>query len=278
MKNKFILITLIMGLLTTAAFATGNGDKSVERMPFLKPELTNMEYAVYSQYQGGSKTVKITVVTEIEGDLVHKYVNYYYYGNSVQKEPESYKDFEVKITTSLKNGCMVAYQSDTEEYVKANDYTGMVYENMTIDQETGDVKHQQKIWDGYEDKTTRSRLTIKPGFPSFALRTIAFDNLQFLDVETSGLVYLILPDMIADPIEGTINVLGRETLETEAGTFETIKISLAPGDAFVKKLLGPLADALVLWVEDAPTRRTIKTIIPGVGQTLVLDEKGIWKE
>jgi hypothetical protein len=85
--------------------------------------------------------------------------------------------------------------------------------------------------------------------------------------------------LIADPVYGNLEVLGKETLNTPAGEFETYKMGLSPGDPFAKKLLGPLGTALLFWIEIGPKQRTIKTEIAGFNRIYLLEEiKGVWKD
>jgi len=274
MKKLFLIVvfsyTFIMGL------AAEGKKEEIQTMKVIRPVIENMEYLEYGVYQGGEKTSIFRVVTEIGSKVNRVYYQQILLGDFIQEIPEDYHDYGALIVTDSQTGHMKEYHCNWESLIKSNDFTGTTKTDLVIDKTTGEIVYTQVIWDGFEEKSMVFRQSMEENLPVFGLNTLGFDNLRYFDILAGGTAYITIPDMVADPILGSVSVDKEELIETPIGNFDTYKLIFYPGNSFMRRLLGPLGRALIVWVEKGEKQRTIKFFIPGSNQTFILEKAGLW--
>ena len=281
-NGRIMFSIFLFFILPLCIFGKGSSEQ-IDPVDKDIPEIQNKEHLIYGIYNSGEKIQELHMVTEkevnsasIETWVDLKNLNLHFIGNEI---PKDYKSFRQKIVTSLENGMMIDYLYNYQDMYKKNDLNGKYYRQFKRRKDVEGAKYISKVWDGYETQESLSRMKLKPSVPAVTVFT-SFVNLRFLDLRDGGVIAMIEPEIISSTAYGSISIKKHETIETKAGSFNTIKIILTPGNFIIKTLIGPLADSLVFWFENASRKRLIKMEMPNPGSgklTYILEKTGSWE-
>lgn len=192
------------------------------------------------------------------------------------KMPVHYTNYHYIIKISLENGSLVEAHSDFHDVPSERNLRVPDFMDLKVDQENHTASCIMKIKENDEERTSFSRMKLKPDFPVLNGTSLFFIGPRFLDISDKGIIYLIEPLYAKEPLPCTFKILGREIIDTKAGRFNTIKIGLAAADPFLGKLLSSIVQNVFFWVEDSPRHLVVKTHI--LNDTTILDEISVWKE
>ena len=71
---------------------------------------------------------------------------------------------------------------------------------------------------------------------------------RFLDRDSDGIVYLVEPWILKEPMPIRVKYNGREEIVTKAGRFKTIKGTMLIADVFIGRLLESYTKNMTVWV------------------------------
>jgi hypothetical protein len=265
----FVLIAL------TQAYSLGNRSPMAPVKP-KTPSVRDGEFLTYSKYIGGEKTDTTYFVTRVnpQKQELNLYIEMEKAG-SEYKFPAHYTNYHYFIRVALdKTGLKDSiwnYHDMPEISMKIPSYS-----DIHIDYDNHQAEYTLKIKDGEEEKITHSRSGFKQGYPAWNLSSIMFTGPRCLDVQGGGLLYVIEPFYIKEPVPGTLKIIGKEVIETRAGKFKTLKIGFSIADPFLGKLLDSYTEKMFFWVEDAPRSLIIKTAMDD--NVNLLEGISVWKD
>jgi hypothetical protein len=266
-----ILFTfIIMNLLS------GMSGMPVKNIP-LKPSNIHIEDGEYIRmfsYVGNEKSEEWHIVVRINTND-NKAEIFWQVLNLSQKQvlPSNYTNYNTwHYIVNLKTGSIVSslYQNPL------TNAKGLIRYTFNYDEEKGEIQSYTEIWDGYELKSSRPKMTVNKGSPIFDANSTYY-IVRFLDIIAPGLVYLCEPDFLKEALPVTFNFVGREIIQTPAGEFKTIKIALIPADPFMARLLQSYTREGFIWIEDSPRRLLVKATSP-FGYSLIEEISTIRKK
>ena len=85
--------------------------------------------------------------------------------------------------------------------------------------------------------TKTSRVPIKTGYPVWDVPSVAFVATRYLDYESKGMIYGVVPATVKEAVPVMARFIKKETIEVPAGRFQTIKLGVGIPDAFLANLL-----------------------------------------
>jgi hypothetical protein len=91
------------------------------------------------------------------------------------------------------------------------------------------------------------------------MMTVGLFDARFLDPQSKGSAYMVMPDFMKDPLQYTIQYTGEDTVTTKAGTFRVNKLIFVIADPFVGKLMDSFLKSTYDLVEDSGRRLVIKS-------------------
>ncbi len=273
-KSIFIIGIIIIAIIP----AYSMGIKQVNMVP-AKPkklEIRDGELLKYIDYVGGEKVKEVFRVTKIypKEKTVILYMDANLY-NGLYKMPLHYTNYVNQIKISLDKASLVYSYFDITQYAMTNNnFNGQVYYKINIDRDNELAFCTLKVWDGYNLKIMENRIKIKLNYPIWDMDSL-FVGFRYLDLSSGGMFYLIAPQIIREPIPGTVENLGKEIVDTPAGKFNTIKFGFMIGDSFLGSLMQPYLKETFVWIEDNERGIIVKAQRPN--EATVLEEISVWK-
>ncbi len=272
MKEKQIGILIIsIWMMLTAGEISAMGSR--DDIPAMKPAkiiIADGEYLKYRSYVNGEISEYFYTVSKV--NKAEKYVKIFYQtinaGTSDQL-PSDYSKYNGFISVSLETGSMIEDYDNQLKSIKKYNKTGIMAFDLKVDPDNEKVNYEQQLWDGYELKRTFSKVRIKKEYPVYNSMAFIWVGMRFLDIMGGGILLLVEPFALKEAIPCYVRYIGKETIETPAGKFNTIKIGFTCADPFLGKLLDAYAREGAFWVEDSPRALVIKAHRPGV--TMVLE-------
>ena len=260
----FISVSLIMAGSITGLFAMGV--KSTAMVPMMPKKLLiqDREMLQYGQYIGGERIAGIQMVSEYKNSSneIITYAEAFDLSKG-EKLPEYLTNYHSFFRVSLSDASLLESYKDIMGYLQKNNKSGMAYQDIKFDKVNSIAETTSKLWDGNELKISTGKMKIKPGFPVWDPGSIIFIGLRYLDVSGPGIVYLVTPQVLKEPMPVSFRVVKKEVLETKAGKFNTLKISFSVADPFISKLMDSYIKTTFIWVEDSERALIVKTDVPG---------------
>jgi hypothetical protein len=127
------------------------------------------------------------------------------------------------------------------------------YEMNTVEER---YDYTAKTWSGNETRVSRSRISLKNKmqYPIWTMQSLVMIGLRFLDLSSPGIIYLVEPWLLKEPMPLRGKYLGEEEIETKAGRFKTKKETMDLADIFMGRLLESYTRNMVVWVDEASDR------------------------
>jgi hypothetical protein len=244
------------------------------------PVIQDGEYLRYSMYAAGEKVFDYYLVTRVLQDKKSVYL----YEDSLEigmdmKLSANYSNFHNQYKINLEDGSLIYHKTDYMDFTNialSNRYKGSFGTDLVINKSNAEAEYMAKIWDGFGIKSMTSRIKIKPDYPIWDFDSIGYIGLRLFEPTNKGIIYIIAPDLLKEPIPVSFSIKGREVVKTKAGVFNTVKLGMFLADPFLGKLLEGYVREVFAWVEDSDRGLVIKT--KDIGNTyIILEEIGLWK-
>ncbi len=279
---KIYMIGIIF-LIIQSSVCFPMGLKEIVNVP-MKPKklvIKDGEYLKYSKYESGEKTTDFYLVTRLSQD--GKKLFLYREGIELKSDfklPENYTNYHRKFIISLDDASLIYHQDDFLYQIKSlisNNFKGKIESELLIDKIKERADYKEQIWDGEEIKIRTSRIKIKPDFPILDIDSLGFIGARLFDYSKNGIIYLVAPGAVKEPVPCYFEIKGREVIETKAGRFNTIKVGGESADPFLGKLLENYSKKMFFWIEDSERGLVIKTQ-DADDKVNILEEISQWKE
>lgn len=250
MKNILIIIIIIFPAL--AFSETRNNILNI----------IDGEYLKYTYMTGGEHTLDWYFVFRIDydkrwGKVVRIYQEVNFVKNPKQM-PANYSNFDSKTIVSIDRASSVSEIEDYSYLTNERDYKGYFYDERQYDPDLNVLKMTARSWDGTSVKSSNYRVKINPKYPFWDQASAGFLGIQFMNREQEKNFYIVEPEFIKEPIEGSIKQIGTEEIKTGLGSFKTRKVMFNVTDTFLSKLLGPLFNNISIFVDDGPLKCIIR--------------------
>ena len=258
---SLILEFLILILIILALSCTNNGNtRKMPMKPYRVINIPDGEYLHYSYYFGGEKSLDNYMVTKkvsnSNGDILYRI-----YFNSIavsggKKPSEDYTKWPMFFLVDPGIGCVI--ESETHYSTNSPGIGGLIYSHYRLFRDRGYIEYISKSIKGAETFESRYRVRVNPDYPSWDMWSGIYFSMRFMDVRTPGIIYIIIPEVIKEPIPFTAVYSGSDTVTVKAGTFKVNKSKMAMGDAFLGKLLNPMMGNATSLVTDSDRRLVVK--------------------
>ncbi len=277
------IIILIISLCILWGYPSTSSPMGIRRIEMVPMKARNFEFTdgellKYTDYAGGEKIREVNRVTRYYPDK--KIIMLYMDANVPQHKYRihaHYTNYSQQICVSLDNASIIFSKFNILNYILTNNlnYKGLVYYSLEINNEKKTALYIEKLIDNKEIRTVESRIKIKTDYPIWDMDSFALIGSRYLDLNGGGISYIIAPQIIKEPIPGSLVKLGKETIETKAGKFITIKYGFSIGDPFLATLAQAYTREIFIWIEDNSRSLLIKGQKPG--ETTVLEEISEWQ-
>jgi hypothetical protein len=269
----FFVIAVIFILPPSVIFSMG---QKIEMIP-MKPgklKIRDGEFLQYASYTGGEKVKDVYILSKTRkdnrGPLVDIYLEYKLLSDK-KPIPVSFTNYEQKITVSLDKASMVENIKIRATNNISDDINNEIYKHLLINWKDNILYMERWIWNGYETNIIKERVKIKPEYPIWDSLSMIFVGLRFLDIKSPGIIYLVEPIVLKDPIPMNFQIIKKEVLETPAGKFNTLKINAQTSDPFIGKLGKAINDKTFYWVEESERQLIVKFEASGI-TTYILEK------
>jgi hypothetical protein len=289
-KNLLGMVSVILwiGMIPAVFHPMGSRKVVMRAMPSRMLSIQDEEYLKYARFEGGEKAEEILLVSRISADKknIHVYQEHINATNALRldkiKLPASYTNFHQKFLIDLEKASLV---HDKEDYTDrfdvsmaaSNHYWGAISSELTIDRVKSMAYYLNKIYDGYNSQVKANRISIYPDYPIWDGSSLGFIGARIFGIANNGILYLIEPEILKDPISMSFDIKGREDIQTKAGIFHTVKVGMKVADPFLGKLLESYVNSMFVWVEDS-NRALVVKIQDFDGVYMILEDIGVWKE
>ncbi len=240
------------------------------------------EFLHYVQYAGGEKNKDVYFVTKIISNQ-SKYAKIYQQGISPgknEKLPSYYTNYLVHYLVSLNEGSLIesegTYSTNRNRDNEPSVFSEQFYWHYRINSTDGVFEAENKLWNGYEVKARKERINLKPGYPVWDMISGSFFGPRFMDISRPGVAYYIIPEFLKDPLPVIYRNMGKEKINTKAGTFNTHKYHFVAADPFLGKLMESIAKDTYFWVDDSDKKFIVK--FQSMGYIMMLEEISYFPE
>ena len=278
-KRKLFLFSIQILVILIYVLITGCSGSLQGPVPIKMKALSipDREFLKYSKYVSGEKT-DTSYFVGIMGPGGHDFTEYIEMVASGEESniPANYTNYHYFIKMSLDTGSLIEQYSDYHDLPQGLKGKAPDFIDLKIDYENHIASYVMKIKDKEEERVSYSKVKLKPGFPVWNMTSLLFAGPRLLDIKNKGLLYVIEPFYVKEPVPGSFKIIGKEFLETPAGRFNTLKVGFSIADPFLGKLLDIYTQSLFFWIEDSPRGLIVKT--QGDNNINILDEVSVWKE
>jgi hypothetical protein len=270
-----IFITLLFAILSIYSCSTGS-----KRLPasIYPVNITDGEFLHYGDYIDGSKDMDYYQVTR---KVTNGNGSYYYslYFDMIpvrggKKLRLNYTSWPVITLFDPVRGLTLESEAnlntnDMKNWAKFG-FSGFFHSHYKLYPDKGYVSFISKSFEGNEIVTKTFRINIRPGFPVVDMFSLSQYAGRFFDPRNHGILYILIPNFLKDPIPVSFDYGSIETISTKAGAFRVKKIKSSWGDAFIGNLLDSFSKNLSIYVEDSDRRIAVKKVYPG-GEEIILE-------
>lgn len=193
--------------------------------------------------------------------------------------PRKLENFSAYIEVIVDSLVMAEHTYNYLDHYKEHNKHGTAICNAQRNAGKGVYIFQSKVWDGYELKTTKSRVKIDPHIPAMDMNCFLFIGVRLIDYSSRGIGLLVNKGM-KKPVVGSIKELKKETITTTCGTYETRLIGFYCVDSFLRKMYSSFIDSKKFWVSTGERQLLVKHRYSN-GDILSLDAVNTfknWKE
>ncbi len=280
-SEKAIRLFLLPFFLLTILILLSMCQKT-EMVP-MKPgklKIQDGEFLQYAAYNGGEKVKNVYLVSKIQKDNIGSLITVYLENKILNDKtpiPANLTNYEQKIIVSLEKASMVENIKIRATNNISGDIDKEIYKHLLINWKNNILYMEIWVWTGYGTNISKSRIKIKPDYPIWDSLSMIFVGLRFLDIKSPGIIYLVEPRVLKEPIPMNFHIIKKEVLETPAGKFNTLKISAQSYDPFIGKLGKAINDQTFYWVEESERQLIIKFEASGIA-TYVLEKISSFKD
>lgn len=280
---KMFLFILPAIILLISGCATGKARYQPLKV-YGQINISDGEYLQYGKYISGEKTQTIYYVSRIETNSKYGPVLKNYSDsvrpNSSDILPSNYKDFSSLDIISLHNGSLIGQIVDnskmTNKYKYMNDPSklkGEFYHSYQV--ENGYMKINYKVLKEKNIQTgeiqnIELREKVDTNYPMWDIYTFSMFSYRFLNIFKPGIMYLVMPSIIKEPVPCYIKVIDKEKIKIGIGEFDAVKARIVSSDPFLCKLLGSYSDNTTIWFENSERKELLK--MESVGITIELEK------
>jgi hypothetical protein len=224
-----------------------------------KFQIRDKEMITYAVFMNGEETSHVTFVIKtnkdpVWGDTATMY-EFLQLVTNMRKMPGNYTNFDGYHKVSLDKASLVEETRNWEfakDAIKGFPY----YQHYEMNTRDETYEYTAKTWNGIETRESRSRISLKNKmqYPIWTTQSLVFIGARFLDRDSTGIVYLVEPQILKEPMPIRIKFLGREEIATKAGRFKTIKGTMLIADVFIGRLLDSYTKNMAVWIEESSGR------------------------
>lgn len=270
MIKKIFSFLIVIPILVSCS---GNKPKVVSLKPIQKP-VRDGEILRYLLMENDKISGRLTIVNKVdEKEKIITAYTVYIKENSKYKMPDHFTNYPTVIKIS-KEGSILSFHQDYLTNRVLDQIKDTLYVDLKIDQNSGSAVYIDKTWDGNMLKTVTSRLNIKKDLPVWTWDSTLSLCIRYLDLSGGGFMSMIVPKYVKTSFTGTFIKKNRETIETKAGTFRTIRYTWSMGDAFLSRLMNVYSKNYSFWV-DEETGILVKET-GSENSSAVLESAGLW--
>ena len=274
MLNNHLLGILLICAMACPLYSMSGRVEKIPLKTVAEIRIRDGEFLRYSGIQGGEKVRDVYFVSKWEDNKTFGKCLHVYYDavdrKYRKKLPGNIRDFAGYYLISRATGSSVesrydvTYLTEKPESRGVRDIAmeGRVFEDMHIDLEHSEAVYAHKYWNGYELESKKIVVPVKPEYPLLGIESGTLINTRFLDLTNKGIFYYLVPDFAKEPIPTVFQFAGKETIQTKAGTFKTVKVRFVCPDPFIAQLMLSYTREMAVWIEDAPERRVIRFQTP----------------
>ena len=240
-------------------------------------EIPDGEFLHYGDYTNGAKAFDFYQVTKkIPNGNGGFYYRLYFNMVSVSGEKlnENYINWPVITLFDPSKGitleAIVTLNTNYWKNWEKFGFSGLVSSYYKLDQDNKFVEYSANSIKDDVTNTAKYRINVKPGFPVLDMFSMSQYAGRFFDPASHGIIYLIIPTFIKEPLAMTFNYEKKENLTVKAGTFHINKVHISMGDQFIGRLMGTFLNSTSAYVEDSERRIVIKKIF--LNEEVVLEE------
>lgn len=253
-------------LLFTAVSVYSMAGK-VEKIPMKINTAVNIpdgEFLHYGYYDGGEKKSDLYMVTINEtngkGELMYRVYSISVKFPSDKKIPKKYTDWPSFSVIDPRQGLTIeSLFSDTNviESDPGSPYSGLIYSHYQLLGDMGYVEYRSKIIKDNKLKESKTRVNLIRNFPTWDGTSFFYFPARLMDIRGGGIMYIVSPEFMKDPMPFSFNYKAKETIRVKAGEFNTYKVITVSGDPFLGKLAEPVLKKAAFWIDES-TGITVK--------------------
>ena len=259
---KFLLAVSLLVFFSTANLIALGNKADMAPIKVSKIRLVDHELLVYDGKVGGEDTYRMTTVASLEDNPDWgKCVRLYEFISSVKEPrtlPTDLNQFDGFYLISLEKGSTIEVSRNFTNYTKTRDKRYPLTRHFKMNKEFTEMEYTEIYWDGFESKTKKSRIPVKPNYPTWDLNSLIMAGLRFLDLQSGGILYAVEPSVLKDPMPANVRFIKKEIVETPAGKFNTIKVAFSVADPFIGKLVSTYTKDTFVWIEESGAMRLVK--------------------
>jgi len=270
---KFIIMIILFSSLVQSCV------EKYKDEPVRSKEISiqNHEFIKYTKYIGGEKTHTVFVVFETDraNHIVRAYINISKVGKEAEL-PQNYSNYSIKMVVSLDKGSLLEEDLDYTS-VKESDFVLKTPDKsfLKIDLESYSAYYRVLFNKEGQEKSLLSKFKLKKEYPVWSISSLMMIGCRFMDASRGGILYIVEPNYVKDPVPAYFRVVGKEVLETKAGKFNTIKVGFSTSDPFLGSLLNSYTSEIFFWVEDSARALVVKTQIEN--NVNLIEEISTWR-
>ncbi len=275
---RYIVIVILFMALSVGVVFTMGSKQLVPMKTYSVIGIPDGEFLHYGIYIGDEKSSDLYMVAKKVTDGNGK-LFYLVYSDEItvsgeKKLPENYSNWPSFYLVDPARGSLieakVSYSTNDFQGNSPDDLKGMIYSHYQLYLNEGYVEYRSKKVKDNKTNEYKNRVRINPDFPSWDGNSAGYLSMRFMDVSSPGIMYIISPGGLKDPIPFTYRYVAKETMLTKVGKFRVNRAKTVLGDPFLGKLMEPILKKADLWFEDSDRRLLVK--VDGFGQVLVLEE------
>ncbi len=258
MKSVTVIFRAAVSIAALFAVLACAGGGKIPMKVYSNLDIPDGEYLHYGYYYRGEKALDNYMVTRkiTNGMGGFSYLIYFdMISVSVKEGPaKDYTKWPMFFLVDPLSGSLV--ESVIKYSTNSPGINGVIYSHYRLLK--GYVEYITRSLKNHETNENRYRVNVKPGFPSWDMWSSIYFTLRFLDVRSPGVEYVIIPEVMKEPIPFSAVYLGKETIKTGAGSFDVIKAKMPMGDPFLGRLLDPMMGNAYSMIEDSDRRLVVK--------------------
>ncbi len=269
----FFLTALLILFSVCGGFAMSGKVQNIPMKTYTDLNIPDGEFLHYGGYRNEEKTGDsyqvIKIITNEKGNINYKIYQYIIFGDKNRKPPVSYMDWPSYYSIDPKSGSVIESKTvyldtnnTTNEINVSMGFEGLLYWSYKYNAEKGFVEENTKTVHDTVTNTRNYKVYVNQDYPIWDATSLIYYLGRFIDPDSPGIFYLVVPEIMKNPIPLSLRNVSTGTLETKAGIFRIKKEKVLSGDPFIGKLMEPFLKNWEIWVEDSSRRLIIKLHTP----------------